>query len=352
MNVSLPTASTASLSVMPLQAGFPPDTLSTERLANPNAVSLSENYPMPMVSQWNFSVQRMLAAEIVLTTAYVGSSTSHIPAFYDFNDPFPGPGSINSRRPFTRWGAINVNSPWVHATYHSFQAKAERRFSKGLSLLGSYTWSHNIDSSDRWDNNSVEQAPANPRNLRAEKSSSTYDIRHRLVVNGIWELPFRNAAAIRGSSWASALLGGWQIAGILAAQTGLPFTPVLAVNPAATTGQARPDRLASGELPRSQRSIDRWFDVTAFAAQAPYTFGNSGRNILRGPGIANFDAMLSRIFQIAERRSFEFRLEAFNVLNRAQFGLPATNLNTPQAGMIRSTILPNRQLQLGLRFAF
>jgi hypothetical protein len=352
MNVGIPSAGTSPLSVMPLQAGFPPDTLSVTRLANPNAVSLSEHYPMPMVSQWNFSVQRMLPADVVFTAAYVGSSTSHIPAFYDFNDPFPGPGAINPRRPFPQWGTINVNSPWVHATYHSFQAKAERRFSKGFSLLGSYTWSHNIDSSDRWDNASVEQAPANPRNLRAEKSSSSYDIRHRLVVNSIWDLPFRNLSAVRESPWARALLDGWQVAGILTAQTGLPFTPVLGVNPANTTGQARPDRLASGVLPSSQRSIDRWFDVTAFATPAPFTFGNSGRNILRGPGIANLDAMLSRTFRITEQRSFEFRWEMFNALNRAQFGNPVTNLSVAQAATIRSTALPNRQMQLGVRFAF
>jgi hypothetical protein len=266
----------------------------------------------------------------------------------DVNDAFPGPGAINPRRPFPQFGAVTLNSPFAHATYHSLQGKVERRFDRGFSLLGSYTYSHGIDNSINGEDSIGAVSPQNPRDTRSEKASSATDVRHRLVTSAIWDIPFRRS----GAGWSNALLRGWQIAGIATWQTGIPLTPTVAPNPANTTSPARADRLRDGNLPGDERSIDRWFDRTAFAPAAAFQYGNSGRHVLRSPGIATLDALVSRNFPIGERRRIEFRWELFNLTNTAQFGRPNLTVNIAQGGTITSTQIPNRQTQLGLRFVF
>ena len=349
LNVALASSSTASVSQMVLKDGFPPDTLSPARLRNPAAVALLENSPISTVYQWNFAVQRELPAAAALTVSYVGSGSNYLPGFMDVNDALPGPGAVNARRPFPDYGGVTLNAPFAHSTYHSMQAKLERRFEKGFSVLSSYTWSHGIDNSINGEDNAAGSVnPQNPQDLRAEKSSSATDVRHRFVTSGIWEVP----AGRSGPRWSKALLQGWQIAGIVTFQTGVPLTPTVSPNPANTTGPARPDRLRDGNLPDNERSIDRWFDRTAFAPATPFNFGNSGRHVLRAPGISSLDGMLSRNFVFSEGCRLEFRWELFNLTNTPQFGRPNLTVNLAQGGTITSTQLPNRQMQFGLRLLF
>jgi hypothetical protein len=124
------------------------------------------------------------------------------------------------------------------------------------------------------------------------------------------------------------------------------------VNPANTGGVGRPDRLRDGNLPSGERTIDRWFDVSAFALPAPFTFGNSGRFVLRAPGLVNVDLLLSRNFNITEGTRLEFRGEFFNATNSVHFAAPNVTIGNPAAGSIRGTSVPNRQIQLGLRLVF
>ncbi len=149
-----------------------------------------------------------------------------------------------------------------------------------------------------------------------------------------------------------AVLGGWQLGGIFVAQSGTPMTPMVNPNLSGTTTPIRPDRARDGNLPGEARSIDRWFDPSAFGPPAPYTFGNSGRNVLRAPGLVNLDLLLARNLQITESKRLELRGEFFNITNSAHFGRPDLTINQPQAGRITSTQIPNRQVQIGLRFVF
>lgn len=189
-------------------------------------------------------------------------------------------------------------------------------------------------------------------NLAAEFASSSFDIRQRFVLSSVYELPFgKGKPLLHDSRIGNILAGGWQLSGIFTKQTGLPFTPVEAVDASNTGTTEKPNRIGSGILTSGQ-SINNWFNTAAFTTPAAYTFGNSGRNILRGPGLTNTDLGLSRVIAIRERFNVEFRAEAFNLFNTPQFGLPSTTLGTSTVGVISTTVNPQRELQFALRIAF
>jgi len=144
----------------------------------------------------------------------------------------------------------------------------------------------------------------------------------------------------------------WQLSGIAAAQTGQPFTATLSTDPSGTSTTAHPNRLRDGSLPAGQRGPSRWFDTAAFAAPPCVCFGNSGRNIVRAPGLANLDLGLSRDFVFAERRRLQFRGEAFNLFNHPNLGLPVMTIGNPQAGIIGSVVNPERQIQVAAKLYF
>jgi hypothetical protein len=173
------------------------------------------------------------------------------------------------------------------------------------------------------------------------------------VTSVVYDLPFGRANGwLGGSELARAVFGGFQIGGIFVAQTGQPVNPGIAGNPANTTNPVRPNRLADGRLARGERSVDRWFDPAAFAVPAAFTYGNSGRNVLRAPGLVNLDFLFARNFRLTETKRLELRGEFFNLTNTAHFGRPNTTIGSPQAGRITTTAVPNRQVQMGLRFVF
>ena len=248
----------------------------------------------------------------------------------------------------------NTLSGFAHASYHSLQSKLERRFQSGFSLLSSYTWSHSIDNStDGEDNNNGPNFPQDSFNTNAEKASSAFDIGQRFVTSVVYDLPFGRAGGIyEGSKLVRAVLGGFEIGGIFVAQTGPPVNPDVAGNPANTTNPVRPNRLRDGNLSGSERDVDRWFDAAAFSVPAAFTYGNSGRNVLRAPGLVNLDFLVGRNFRLTETMHVELRGEFFNLTNTAHFGKPNATVGSPQFGHITTTAVPNRQVQLGVRLAF
>jgi hypothetical protein len=136
------------------------------------------------------------------------------------------------------------------------------------------------------------------------------------------------------------------------AQTGQPVNPDVAGNPANTTNPVRPNRLRDGNLGRGERNVDRWFDTAAFAVPAPFTYGNSGRNVLRAPGLVNLDFLVARNFRLKETMRLELRGDFFNLTNTAHFARPNATIGSPQAGTITATAVPNREVQIGLRLVF
>lgn len=322
--------------------GYPAGILEPARMVNPEVNAVPKDSPLPYILQWNFNVQQELPGRLVLQVGYTGSGGRKLYYTANVNQPLPGPGNVDARRPIPGFSGIFNWAPVFKSSYHAFTTQVDRRFANGFSLLASYTYGHSIDDGPA-NSETNDPAPQDVRNFRANRGNSSFDIRHRFVTSYSYELPFA-----RGNRW----LSGWQVTGITSWQTGLPFTPVLSFDPTNTGTTARPDRLADGNLRANEESIDRWFDTNAFAAPASFTWGNAGRNFLRGPRQLNFDAVVSRAFRWTEKVTFSLRGEGFNLLNTPQFGLPNATIGVAQAGVITTVQNPERQLQLALRVAF
>ncbi len=303
----------------------------------------------PYVQQWNVSLQHQLPAAVALTAAYVGSKGTKLEARPNINQPVPGTTPISSRRPFPRFDNILSSENRHSSTYHALQVTGERRLAGGLSFLAAYTYSHSIDEAS-----ADFIAPMNLRNFRLDRGNSDFDVRHRLVTSWTYELPWNT------SGWLNPVVAGWQVNGILSLYDGLPFSVASATNTLNIGSGTRANRLRSGELPENHRTLQRWFDIDAFAAPGPQQFGNGGRNILRGPGTKQLDFSVFKNFYFDpdKIKRLQFRAEFFNLTNTPQFNNPNTTVGAPGAGSISSAGAPlslqrtSRQIQFALKFYF
>ena len=354
VRIAINSPTTAANTSLKLSNGFPSGALNPALAVNPAVFGQPRDFPISEIYQGSIDLQRELWGGLVLSVAYVGSGSAKLSGLNDINAPKPGPSAAQPRRLFSAFGAINTLSGFAHASCHSLQSKLERRFQSGLSLLSSYTWAHAIDNStDGEDNNNGPNIPQDSSNTNAEKASSGFDIRHRFVTSVVYDLPFGRAGGhFEGSKLVRVMFGGFQLAGIFVAQTGQPVNPDVAGNPANTTNPVRPNRLLDGNLSVSERNVDRWFNPAAFAAPVAFTYGSSGRNVLRAPGLVNLDLLVARSFRLTETVHLELRGEFFNLSNTAHFGKPNATVGSPQFGHITATAAPNRQVQLGLRLTF
>jgi hypothetical protein len=328
-----------------LKDGFPANAL-TFASGSTDVNNWPINNKLPYVLQWNLNVEYQLPKEFVLQVGYTGSAAKKMAGVVAVNQPFPGTGNVNARRPYFGWGNVQSYNQYIASTYEGMIAKLERRFSKGMTLLASYTYGHSIDGGGN-NNDANDPGPQDARNTAAQKGNSNFDIRHRFVMSGLYQLPFGKS---RGPL--NYLARDWQLSGIFSVQTGQPFTVTSSTDPSGTNTTARPNRLRDGSLPSDERTINRWFDLTAFAVPTCACFGNSGRNILRGPGFMNLDLGLSRNFAIGERFRVEFRAESFNMMNHPNFGIPNMAVGNQMAGIINSVVNPERQNQLAMKFRF
>jgi len=326
-----------------LQDGIPANALSQSAAGNLRSYPL--NFPIPYVIQWNVNIERQLPGELVAQLAYTGSEGHRMPIVVNINQAFPGTGNINARRPYQGYGNIFEYAPFGNSSYHALLGKLERRFSKGFSLLASYTYGHSIDNG-KIENDLNDPAPQDARNLTANRGSSNYDIRHQFVTSGLWAPPFQGHRAT------AALLEGWQFSGILSAHSGLPFTVTLSSDPTASGTTAHPNRVGDGSLPAEQRTLNHWFDTTAFVFPGCPCFGNSGRNILRGPGFMALDLGVSRNFRLRDKMNLQFRLETFNVTNRPNLDAPNATIGDARVGTITSVVNPERQMQVAIKLSF
>lgn len=354
-------------STIPLSSALPaaPPPVSTESFAlDPRSTLQLRSWPtrftIPYVQQWNLSIQKELVRNLVWEVNYVGNSGVNLYGAYEGNQPLPGPGGVNTRRPLASLTSASILrvEPWVTSKYHGLSTRLERRFSAGLSFLGVYTFGRsldmqsNIDLCDGCTNSGGSGAVADARNRRLNYGLSDHHVAHRFVLSGLFELPFGRGRAFLTSGVAGALAGGWALGGISTISSGLPFTLNLNFDNVNTGNTNWPNRIGRGTA--ENPTVDRWFDTAAFVFPASYVQGNAGRNTLTGPGTVSTDVSLQRNFGLGlnEGSRLEFRAEAFNVFNTPQFGTPGVTLGTPQFGVIGGTARPNRQMQLGLRLLF
>ena len=330
------------------------------RTSDPNAPNqrrrgIADDYSVPYIQQWNLSMQQQLPGRQQVTLSYVGAKGTGLRQGVDLNQPVPGDGSVSSRRRWPQHASVLIYQSRGNYTYHSLQASLVRRFASGHYQVA-YTYSHCID--DR----SIGGTPIS--NLSLSKASCSFDIRQNLRATWGWELPFGRGKAL-GTDVDPAinhLIGGWQVNGGVSLYGGLPFSPVAGTNTLNNgVGGVRPDRIADGNLPPSQRDVRRWFDTDAFVNPGFRLWGTAGRNILFGPGTKQLDLSLFKNFQVTEGVRLQLRAEFFNAFNTPQFNNPSgAGIRVGAAAMGRITRAGSeptlqrtqRQVQMALKLFF
>lgn len=308
------------------------------------------------VTQWSAGIQREVIQDFLVDVSYVGTRTNGLIAAVNLNQSFPGAGAQNPRRPYYSQNPDLVNlsyrTNFGDAKYHGLQIRAERRMTAGLSASLSYTFSKYMANSNHI-NGGGNGPPQDARCTACEWGPMPEDRRNILVFNHVWELPFGKGRKFLNNGPAALIFGNWNLSGVWTASSGERFTATLAaaVSNSAGGGGDRPNRLADGNLPEGERTIDRWFDTSAFAAAPQFTFGNSGRGILIGPGDFTVNMNVQRDFPFGERYRAQFRWEMYNALNRVNFGTPNAAIGNAQAGQIGGSA-EARTMQLALKFYF
>ena len=307
----------------------------------------------PYAESYGLNIERALSKSIVLEVGYAGSRGIHIPVFFNVNEVQPGAGTNASRRliqPLANISTINIAQYRNSSSFNGLLVKANKRYSGGSNFLLSYTFGKSLDygGSPASGGGSVGN-PQTYTNIKAGRGPSGYDVKHRLVFSSVYEAPFGKGKRWLTSGPLAYVLGGWQTTGIVTATTGRPFT-VFLQNGVNNGAPSWPNRIGNGKLDKG--TTDKWFDIDAFVAPAPNTFGNSSRGTLYAPGNFNVDGSLSKNFNLTEKVVFKFRFEAFNLFNTPYFGFPNANIGGPTAGQIRSTLSDNRSLQGALKIEF
>jgi hypothetical protein len=270
---------------------------------------------------WNFTVERQVRADTSVSVAYLGNHFIGQMSYMSINAAVYGPGATlanePARFPYQGYGKITIATAYDHGTYESLQATVTKRPRQGVTLLASYTWSKALDLNSSLGN--VGDLPRDPYNADLEKGPADFDTAHSAKGAVLYDLPGMRTT----SRWAAALVNGWQINSIVTARTGFPFTCRSGVD-ASLSGlgldhcdQVLPDvsRL------RGQDPLLHWFNQAAFQANGIGTFGQTGRGILRRPGLVNMDISLFKLIPITDRFRAELRVESFNALNHPNFDL-------------------------------
>jgi len=288
--------------------------------------SIAHDFTNAYLQSWNFNVQREVLRNIALSVGYFGSKGTHLISRRNLNQP------INGVRPFrtlsqssptlpgTSLGNITQVESGGNSSYNALWVKGSQRLARGLQFQASYTWSKSLDSNSFSTGGIVGQ---DSYNLKGDRGLSDFDARHRLVFNGIYDLPLRGHLC----------LDGWQLAAIVQLQSGSPINIVTSNSTVNGIGNTlRPD--VSGPI-TMVNTVEKWFDTSVFTAVP--RFGNLGRNVVIGPGFKNTDLAIIKNTKLNETVRMQFRVEFFDLFNHANFGTPGNIVGTPAFGQITST---------------
>jgi hypothetical protein len=369
----------------------PPATLIPDAVVNDGdgifPVLFDQRLRTPYSQNWNVGIQHELFPNLLVEANYVGAKGTKIFQVVDGNPPQPdlvqaliAAGVPESDLQFTNlyfgfefgllpFNAVNnnaffnaaLNTAQARSTYHALQVNVTKRFSHGFQMQGAYTWAHAIDNAS----DPLDAAAGNrnfPRNsfaLFRERGNSDFDVRQRLVLNWIWELPFGKGRAYGSEGALGKFLEGWQVSGIAAFAEGIPYDIFGNVDNQHTSLSDRADLVGDPSIPSGADSTQTGPPVSAFDFAPFGRAANLGRNVFVGPGVNNWDLVLAKITSIGERVRVEFRTEVFNLANRVQFGQPGNLIHDPGTfGVSTSQVgRPDgttgaRQFQFGLKVHF
>ncbi|WP_263384350.1 TonB-dependent receptor [Granulicella arctica] len=314
--------------------------------ANPTLVPSKTHLNVGYNEHYSLGVQQQLTNNDVLEVGYVGNHGVDLNGTNDFNDPTPGPGAIQGRRPYQPWGTITYNTQDTSTNYNSLQAKLEHRTGYGLTALVAYTYSKFFQ---------FNQSPSIGGNTGYEYALSPYDTPQNLAMSGSYQLPVGRGRQFLGTTnkAVDSVLGGWQLQTIVVLRSGVPYTPVISGDRANTgVGSQRPILNPAGGSPTFQRSIANWFDKTRYVNAPLYTYGNVLANSLRSDMYRQYDASIFKNFNLPHESVMSFRAEFFNISNTTSFNAPNATVDATAGGQVTSTSVPSRDIQFALKYNF
>ena len=331
--------------------------MTQETLVTNNRNGIQRNLRDGQVQQWNTSVQYLVTNRTLVEAAYHGAKSVHLMSGLNYNEtePYPPqPPGYQLIYPYPQLGNVNIYESRARSNYHALQSRLERRFANGFSGLVSYTWQRTLTDLDVSSVGAALGAGAGLQTIKdigANYGPALFDRPRRLVVSWLYAPPFFQ----QRHDLLGAVAGGWQIGAIGTFQDGPALTP-------ASFGVAfagsHANLLGDPNLPRHERTVDRWFDVSQLSNPAPGQLGNAGKGVIRGSGNNKWDVVISKFVNVTAGHRLEFRAELFNALNNPQFDDPVvTPGNNPLAGKILSAsdfgfTQTERVIQLGLKYSF
>ncbi|NYF79006.1 TonB-dependent receptor [Granulicella arctica] len=315
-------------------------------LANPSISPTLTHLKIGSNEHYSFGVQQQISPKTVFEVAYVGNLGLDLQSTDDFNDPFPGPGAVQARRPYQPWGTITYQSQDLGTTYQSLQSKIEHPSGNGITGLVSYTWSKFMQSN---------HSPAVGGNMGYERTYSPFNTPQNLALSGTYELPFGRGREYMAKSnqFVDTVLGGWQVQTIIVLRSGTPYTPVVSSDVANTgVGSQRPNLNPAGGSPTFKKSLSKWFDSTRYVAAPQYTYGQVRANTLQSDAFRQYDASVFKNFEMPGESTLSFRAEFFNLPNTNSFNAPSATINSSSCCAVTSTSIPSRDIQFALKYNF
>ncbi len=342
-------------------------------------LTLSPDLRLPYVQDWNLDVQRSFGSDWLLEIGYVGTKGTRLPRFIEGNPSIPLPNqtwadqqnNVDRQRTFClpneqgncTYSSVGLISGGANSSYNALETSLRKRFSRGLALLSSYTFSKAIDDVSSFNITGSASRPVagendlaqNPADLSAERGRSMFDARHRLVLTYQWQLPYWREPR----NWYQRILGDWQVNGITTFMSGTPLTVVdesYNYDAPEITGFSafRPNLV--GNPNSGPKTVGEWFNTSAFqridlSTTLAGVYGSEGRNTVQGPGFAQWDFSALKGIRVTDSTSLQFRAEFFNLFNRANFRLPNGDISSPTFGQVQQA-LPPRLVQFALKFLF
>ena len=322
----------------------------------PDMISPTRHLPNARKDQWSFDVQRELWASGAVNIEYVGSNTCHLDRSFFNNTPTPGAGTVDSRRPTSKFRSRRIIQNDLIADYDAVTFGLRQRMFKGLQADAHYTWSRTRDMSTH--SNGGGQTMDN-YDIWRDYGPANWDVPHRFVASYLYDIPFLKSSP---NAVVRYLVAGWQVSGLTTIQSGTPLNVTLSTDRAniGITGQQRPNLV--GAVPSlscvddpdqtaRRRQLINCFDQSAFALPDQFTFGNAPRNVLRGPGFVSTDLSFMKNVPIGGGARFQFRAEMYNIFNNVNYGNPNTTFASANWGRITSAG-SMRQVQLGGKILF
>lgn len=317
------------------------------------------------VTQWGLSLQRVLPADFVGTVSYVGSEGIHLLTLSEVNVV----NQVMGVRPYPAFGQVSWRGNKDNSSYNGLSVAVKRSFSHGFLFSGNYMWSHEIDDGSNGSGDGDSLVPQNVACPACERASGFWDARHVFNANAMYELPFGPGKPyLNQSGIVNAIAGHWELTSTVVARTGFPINVLVnrssSQTPDGNTNDQRPNLVPGVPLyPAGGRTIAQWLNPAAFVAPANDTWGDSPRDVARGPGVWQIDMGLGKHIPLTEQVRLEFRAEFFNIFNHPQYGLPNATFGVSSFGSITSTVNTTtpvspvgsgtpREIQFALRLAF